>query len=362
MKFGVRKEKDEEKRVALTPDSVQKLIKKGHVIIVEAGAGMAAGFSDADYQKAGAILGVENTDVRLAIHLPPLEEVKAGNLLMALMNPLGKPDLVGKLAAAGVTAIALELIPRTTLAQSMDVLSSQANLAGYWAIVTAASRLPRIFPMMTTAAGTIIPAKVLILGAGVAGLQALATAKRLGAVVEVFDVRKVVKEQVMSLGGKFVEVSSNEDAAGEGGYAIETSEAYQQKQKELIAQHVAKSDVVITTALIPGKKAPTLVTKEMVYAMKPGSVMVDLASEQGGNIELCEPGKEIQVKGIQILGYKNVSGFVPFHASQMFSKNMENLISHLSQKDGSLKLDLNDEITKGCVLTHEGKIVHEKFK
>ncbi|OGQ08021.1 MAG: NAD(P) transhydrogenase subunit alpha [Deltaproteobacteria bacterium RIFCSPLOWO2_12_FULL_40_28] len=362
MKLEIRKEKGEEKRVALTPDSAQKLIKKGHVVMVEATAGMAAGFSDADYQKAGASLEIANTDVRIAIHTPPLEEIKAGSLLMAVMNPLGNPELVKKLAATGVTAVALDLIPRTTLAQSMDVLSSQANLAGYWAVVVAASKLPRIFPMMTTAAGTITPAKVLILGAGVAGLQAVATAKRLGAVVEVFDVRRVVKEQVMSLGGRFIEVSSTEDAAGEGGYAKETSEAYQQQQKELIAKHVAKSDVVITTALIPGKKAPTLVTKEMVYAMKPGSVMVDLASEQGGNIELCEPGTEVEIRGVKILGYRNVPRFLPFHASQMFGKNIENLLSHLSHKDGSLKLDFNDEITKGCVLTHEGKIIHEKFK
>lgn len=363
MKIALPKETHPgEKRVALIPDTVAKLIKKGHSVVVEAGAGLASGHSDADYTKAGATVSPKaEGDVLVQIHAPDPSQLKSGSLLVSLLYPLSNPDLAKSLAAKNITSIAVDMIPRTTLAQSMDVLSSQANIAGYWAVLAAASRLPKLFPMMMTAAGTITPAKVLILGAGVAGLQAIATARRLGAVVEVFDVRKVVKEQVQSLGAKFVEVAG-EDAADAGGYAKETSADYQQKQKELIHKHIAKSDVVITTALIPGKRAPILVTKEMVAAMRPGSIIIDLAAEQGGNTEGCEPGKEANINGVTIVGLLNVPSFMAVHASQMYSKNMENLLNHLSTKEGALNLDLNEEITKGSVITHNGAVVHERVK
>jgi NAD(P) transhydrogenase subunit alpha len=253
------------------------------------------------------------------------------------------------------------MIPRTTLAQMMDVLSSQATAAGYYAVVLAAQALPRFFPMLITAAGTIAPAKVLILGAGVAGLQAIGMARRLGAVVEAFDVRKVVKEQVESLGAKFVEVPSDEDAQTASGYARELSEEYKKKQSEVLAKHVAKSDVVITTALVPGRAAPRLVSAAMVQLMKPGSVIVDLAGEQGGNCELTEKGKTVVKHGVTIVGELDLPSYVSSHASQMYSRNMEKLLFHIT-KDGAWKLDLSEEITKGCVITHAGKVVHDKVR
>ncbi|MBX7149914.1 Re/Si-specific NAD(P)(+) transhydrogenase subunit alpha [bacterium] len=362
MKIFVFKEKNAgEKRVALTPDGAKKLIKNKHDIIIESGAGLESGYTDSEYEAAGAKVGsIADGDIVLTINKPENISLKAGQTIVSLLYPLSEPALVKKLAEQKVTSIAVDMIPRTTLAQSMDVLSSQANLAGYWAVLAAASRLPKIFPMLMTAAGTITPAKVLILGAGVAGLQAIATARRLGAVVEVFDVRKVVKEQVQSLGAKFVEVDSAEDAAGSGGYAKEASAEYQAKQKELIKKHVAKSDVAITTALIPGKKAPILITADMVASMRPGSIVVDLAAEQGGNVEGCEAGKIADKNGVKIVGITNATSELCVHASQMYSTNMVNLLNHLCDKEGKLNLDMQDEIIAGSVIIKDGVVVHPK--
>ncbi|MDP9001631.1 MAG: NAD(P) transhydrogenase subunit alpha, partial [Myxococcota bacterium] len=287
--------------------------------------------------------------------------LKEGTVLVSLLYPLVSPEIVRALAARQVTAIAVDMIPRTTLAQMMDVLSSQATAAGYEAVLMAAAALPRFFPMLMTAAGTIAPARVLILGAGVAGLQAIGTARRLGAVVEAFDVRKVVKEQVESLGAKFVEVDSAEDAQTAGGYAKEVSEEYKKKQADLLAAHVAKADVVICTALIPGRRAPVLVTADMVKAMRAGSVIVDLAAEQQGNCELTRPGQTVVDHGVTLIGATDVPSRLCAHASQMYSRNMEKLLSYLT-KDGAWNLDFKDEIVAGSVITHGGAIVHSRTK
>lgn len=361
--FVARETLPAEKRVALIPDSVKKLTKKNHQIFIQPGCGTQSGFTDEDYTISGAQIGDRSSaEVILQINKPDPSLFKEGQTVVSLLYPLADIELTKKLAAKKINSVAVDMIPRTTLAQGMDVLSSQANIAGYWAVVTAANRLSKLFPMLMTAAGTITPAKILILGAGVAGLQAIATARRLGAVVEVFDVRKIVKEQVLSLGAKFVEVDSGEDAAGEGGYAKESSPEYQQKQKELIAKHIAKSDVVITTALIPGKKAPVLVTEAMVKNMRPGSVIIDLAAEQGGNTEGCEPGNEVIKNGVTIVGITNPTSYLSTHASQMYSKNMENLLNHLCGPDGQFLWNMEDEITKGCVVTKDGQVVHPKLK
>ncbi len=364
MKISVSKEAVAgEKRVALVPDAVGRLIKKGHQVIVERGAGEGAGFRDEDYQKAGASLGsLKDGEVVLSIHRPDPARLAAGQTLVSLFYALSNPDQAKIFAGSKINVIAVEMIPRTTLAQSMDVLSSQANIAGYWAVVAAAGRLPKLFPMLMTAAGTIAPAKVLVLGAGVAGLQAVATARRLGAVVEVFDVRKAVKEQVQSLGAKFVEVADAEDLTTAGGYAKEASAEYQAKQKALIQKHIAKSDVVITTALIPGKRAPILITDAMVQGMRPGSVIVDLAADQGGNTEGCEPGAEVVRHGVTVVGLRNVASFLSVHASQMYSKNMENLLGHFSTKEGALRWDLKDEIISGCTIVKDGEVIHPQVK
>jgi len=359
-----------EQRVAIVPDSVKRLAAKKIEVSVESGAGLASHASDEDYKALGAT--IESTraslfaaaDVVVQIRIPTAEEIlelKEGSALVSLLLPLVNHDLVRKLAEKKITAIAADMIPRTTLAQMMDVLSSQATVAGYQAVLRAAGLLPRFFPMLMTAAGTIAPAKVLVLGAGVAGLQAIGTARRLGAVVEAFDVRKVVKEQVESLGAKFVEVDSKEDAAGAGGYAKEASEEYKKKQAEAIAKTIEKCDVAISTALIPGRRAPVLITEEMVKSMKPGSVIVDLAAEQQGNCELTEAGKTVVKHGVTIVGETNFPSTMPIHASQMYSRNMEKLLLHLS-KDGALKLDLKEEITGGSVITMNGEIVHARVR
>jgi NAD(P) transhydrogenase subunit alpha len=286
--------------------------------------------------------------------------LKEGTVLVSLLYPLVSPELVQSLAARKVTAIAVDMIPRTTVAQMMDVLSSQATAAGYEAVLLAASALPRFFPMLMTAAGTIAPARVLVLGAGVAGLQAIGTAKRLGAVVEAFDVRKVVKEQVESLGAKFVEVET-EDAQTAGGYAKELSEDSKRKQAEALARHVAKADVVICTALVPGRRAPVLVSADMVRSMRAGSVVVDLAAEQKGNCELTRPGETYVEHGVTIMGPTDLASRLCAHASQMYSRNMEKLLLHVT-KDGAWKLDFKDEIVAGSVITHEGAVVHARVK
>lgn len=371
MKIAVLKEGvAHERRVPIVPDSVKRLGQKKIEVVVESGAGERSFASDADYTKEGAKVEhgraqtIAAADAVMRLRIPTLDEVaelKEGSILFAPLLPLVNHDLIKALGEKKVTAFAVDFIPRTTVAQMMDVLSSQATAAGYYAVVLAAGALPRFFPMLITAAGTIAPATLLVLGAGVAGLSAIGAGKRLGARVEAFDVRKVVKEQVESLGAKFVEVASDEDAQTAGGYAKEVSEEYKKKQAEAIARHVAKADAVICTALIPGKRAPVLVTEEMVKAMKPGSVIVDLAAEQGGNCEGSEAGQTVVKHGVTIVGALDLPTNLAVHASQMWSRNMEKLLFHTT-KEGALKLDMKDEIIRGCLITHAGDIVHEKVR
>lgn len=379
MRIAVPKEIEPgEKRVALTPDTVKRLVKSGFEVAVESGAGAGSVHTDEEYTGAGAKVetGVESlfnaADLVVKIQPPrqndaagkhEIDMMREGSALISFLYPLTNRDIVEKLAAGRITAFSLDFIPRTTLAQAMDVLSSMSTIVGYRAVLTAASALPKFFPMFMTAAGTVAPAKVLVIGAGVAGLQACATAKRLGGVVEVFDQRPVVKEQVESLGVRFVEVPTEEEAETAGGYAKELSEEYKKKQAELIAKHIAKSDVVITTALIPGKRAPVIITEEMLKTMKQGSVIVDLAADFGGNCELTEPGREVEKHGVTISGLTNVASSMAVHASQMLSKNVEKFLVHLSEADGSkLKLDLEEEITAGALITHNGEVVNETVK
>jgi len=369
MRLAVPKENTPgETRVAIVPETIKRLIAKKIEVSVESHAGDRAFVRDDDYRAAGATIEptadalLARADVVVQIHPPTLAEIgelREGSTLISLLYPLSNPELARALAARRVTAISADMIPRTSLAQSMDVLSSQTTAAGYHAVLLAAAALPKFFPMLMTAAGTIPPAKVLVLGAGVAGLQAIATARRLGAVVEAFDVRKAVKEQVQSLGAKFVDVEGLGDAQTAGGYAKEITEEEKQKQAEVLKRHIAKSDVCITTALIPGRRAPILITAEMVRAMRPGSVIVDLAAEQGGNCELCRPGQTAIENGVTIIGTTNLQSKVAVDASHMYSRNMEKLVVHLLG-DGALKIDLGEEITKGCVITHDGKVVHPK--
>ena len=359
-----------EKRVPIVPESVKRLLAKKIDVSIEAGAGLRAKISDDEYKAAGAVVETSrdalyaSADAIIRVRIPTVDEVavmKEGAALVAPFYPLHQPDLVRAIAARKMTSIALDLIPRTTVAQMMDVLSSQATVAGYCAVLMAANELPRFFPMLMTAAGTIAPARVLILGAGVAGLQAIGTARRMGAVVEAFDVRKVVKEQVESLGAKFVEVESTEDAQTAGGYAKETSDEYKKKQSEALARHVAKADVVIATALIPGQRAPILVTEEMVKSMKAGSVIVDLAAEQQGNCALTETGKVVEKYGVTIMGLLDLPSRLSLHASQMFSRNVEKLLVYVT-KDGAWKLDPKDEIVAGSLVTLSGDVVNPRVK
>lgn len=360
-----------ERRVALIPETCTKLKKVGLDTIVESGAGAESGFTDAAFEAVGAkVTPVSATlfleaDVVAFPNAPTMEQIgrlRHGSIVLAVLNPLTNHDLVRQLAASGVTALALDLMPRITRAQKMDVLSSMSTVAGYKAVLLAATELPKMFPLLMTAAGTITPAKVLVLGAGVAGLQAIATAKRLGAVVEAFDVRPVVKEQVESLGAKFVEVPVEaKDAQDAGGYAKEMSEEYKRKQMELVAKHAAASDVVITTALIPGKRAPILITAETVRNMHPGSVVVDLASEAGGNCELTRHGETVNDNGVRIMGPANLPSSVPFHASQMFSRNVCSFLLDLT-KDGVVQLDPDDECVTGTMITRDGQVVHPRVK
>lgn len=368
MKIGVLRETAPgERRVAIVPETVKKLGAKKIEFLVQPGAGLNSCISDDEYKAVGA--GIEEdvwtkADALAKVQKPTLEEIaqlKEGSALVSLLYPLSSPEQVKALAARKVTAISLDMIPRTTLAQAMDVLSSQANIAGYYAVIHAATRLPKFFPMLMTAAGTITPAKVFIMGAGVAGLQAIGTAKRLGAVVEATDVRPETKEQVESLGGKFLEVTGVEYKKGVGGYAAEQSDEYKKKQAELTASAIARADVVITTALIPGRKAPILVTEEHVKSMRLGSVIIDLAAEQGGNVVGCVAGQEVEKNGVKICGLVNVPSYLSVHASQSFSRNIEKLLLHIT-KDGAWNLNMDEEITKGCVITREGEIAHAKVK
>jgi H+-translocating NAD(P) transhydrogenase subunit alpha len=370
MRLAVPKESAPgETRVAIVPETIKRMIAKKVDVSVESHAGERAFVRDDDYRAVGATVETSvdemyaKSDLVIQIHPPTTAQIgklREGGVLISLLYPLTNLDLVRALAARRVTAISADMIPRTTLAQSMDVLSSQTTAAGYHGVLLAAAALPKFFPMLMTAAGTIPPSKVLVLGAGVAGLQAIATARRLGAVVEAFDVRKAVKEQVQSLGAKFVEVEGVGDAATAGGYAKEITEEEKQKQADVLKKHIAKSDAVITTALIPGKRAPILIPADMVRGMKPGSVIVDLAAEQGGNCELCKPGQTIVTdNGVTIIGTTNLQGKVAVDASQMYSRNMEKLVFHMLG-DGALKIDLNEEITKGCVITHGGEVVNPR--
>ncbi len=370
MKVGTPKETaPDERRVALVPDSATRLAAAALEVNVESGAGSAAFITDKAYQEAGAkiVKGAATlmgeADAVLKVQAPSAAEVeliKKGAVLISFLQPATQGDIVRALAKRGVTAFSLELVPRISRAQSMDALSSQASAAGYKAVLMAAGRLGKFFPMMMTAAGTIPPARVLVMGAGVAGLQAIATARRLGAVVSAYDVRPAVKEEVESLGATFIELAL-ETQEGEGGYAKEQSEEFLRKQRELIGEHVAKSDVVITTAAVPGRRAPLLVTGEMVKGMRPGSVIVDLAADTGGNVELTKAGADVEVGGVTIIGTRNVPSTMPLHASQLYARNVANLLLHLV-KDGAIVLDFDDEITKGSCVTHDGEIVNERAK
>ena len=366
MKVAVAKETAPgERRVALVPDSVGKLVSGGLDVIVERDAGGGATFADAAYEEAGARLAdadalYAEADVVAKVQKPSAEEVerlREGSVLVAFLQPLANPDVVHALADRGVTAFSMDSMPRITRAQPMDALSSQSTVAGYKAVVVAAASLGKFFPMLTTAAGTIAPARVLVLGAGVAGLQAIATARRLGAIVSAFDVRPVVKEQVESLGATFLELDV-EGAEGVGGYAVALAEDQEERERELIGRHVQESDAVISTALVPGKRAPLLVTEEAVRGMRPGSVIVDLAAEAGGNCALTEPGETVVREGVTIVGATNLPSTMPVHASQMYSRNVLSFLTHLV-RDGELVIDLDDEITQATCVAYEGRVLKE---
>lgn len=366
-----------ERRVALVPSAVPVLAKAGMEVLVEAGAGGSAGYPDAEYTAKGAKIAADRAEVFRAADVivqvlcygandrtgkedvPLLRREQA---LIGFLRPLGSQESVQEIAATGARAFAVELMPRTTRAQSMDVLSSMATISGYKAVLMAADTLARILPMLSTAAGTITPARVFIIGAGVAGLQAIATARRLGAVTSAYDMRPVAKEQVMSLGGRFVELPIEaKDAQDASGYAKAQDEEFYRKQRELLGQVVSESDVVITTAVIPGKKAPVLVTGQMVKRMAPGSVIVDLAAERGGNCELTVPGKIADQQGVTIIGLFNLAGTVPYHASQMYSKNVATFLLHIV-KNGQLRLDMADDIIRDTLLTDDGQIVNKRLR
>ena len=366
---GVLLEPSIETRVSLLPEAVASLVKKGHTVQVETGAGTKASASDEDYTAAGAQIKsrteiLQSSDLVLSIHPPTGNDIqtKPSAIFIGIYQPLYNAGLMKDWAAKGITSFSLDMLPRTTRAQSMDVLSSQANIAGYKAVLYAANIFPKYFPMFMTAAGSIPPAKVLILGAGVAGLQAIATAKRLGAVVEVFDTRPAVKEEVMSLGAKFVEVEGAADASKAGGYAVEQSAEFLQKQKAKIAESIAKADIVITTAQIPGKAAPILVTTAMIEAMKKGSVIIDIAAATGGNTELTKNNETVYHKAVAIVGNSALPSAMPSDASKLYGKNVMNFLQLITDKEGKLNLNWEDDLVKGSCITHGGEIVHERLK
>jgi NAD(P) transhydrogenase subunit alpha len=354
-----------EKRVAVVPEVVPQLLRAGHTVTVQAGAGLRAGFADEAYIAAGASVEPEaarvyaGSEMVLKVLRPSPEELallESGTTLIGLLQPAGDPTIFGELASHGVNALSMELVPRTTRAQMMDALSSQSTVAGYKAVLIAANALQKFFPMLMTAAGTVRPARVLVIGAGVAGLQAIATARRIGAVVEAFDTRPVVKEQVQSLGATFVELElGSHDTQDSGGYARELAEEHIRKEKELIHERAKNADVVITTALIPGRRAPVLVMAETVEAMKPGSVIVDLAGEQGGNCELTEPGATVERHGVKIISPLHIASDLAFHASQMYAKNIAALVTLLAP-EGTLKLDMADDIIAAVCVTAGGEV------
>ncbi|MCX8065673.1 MAG: Re/Si-specific NAD(P)(+) transhydrogenase subunit alpha [Candidatus Hydrogenedentes bacterium] len=358
----------EETRVPIVPETVKKLVKLGAEVFVEKCVGERCGYFDKEYEEAGAKVvgreeGLKSADIVMRLRKPPIEEIslmKRGSLHISYLEPFFDFAIQDKFIECGVNAIAMEMIPRTTLAQKMDALSSQANLAGYVAVIVAASRLPMVFPMMMTPAGTIKPVRVFVIGCGVAGLQAIATAKRLGARVEAFDTRPVVEEQVLSLGAKFVKIDVGPTGQTKDGYALELTEEQKQKQREGMKKVIAQSDVVITTAQVFGKKAPLLVTRDMIASMRPGSVIVDLASETGGNVEGSKPGQETVIDGVIVIGALNFPGRVAVHASQMYSSNLGNLIEHFWDKEKKMfNYNLNDEILDGCLVIYDGKLRNE---
>ena len=372
MRVAVLKEtRSAEHRVALVPSDVKALVKRGVTVAIQAGAGEASGISDLMYREAGAEIAdnaleaVKDAKIILVVNAPSFDDLanlSEGSILVGFLDPLSDLDLVKLLVKSKVTGISMELVPRITRAQSMDALSSQATVAGYKAVLLAAGHLPKFLPMLTTAAGTIRPAKVLILGAGVAGLQAIATARRLGAVVEAFDVRPAVKEQVESLGASFLESEEEVTAEGEGGYAKELTEDQHNKELKLIGGALTDTDIAITTAHIPGRRAPVLITGERVKTMQPGSVIVDLASESGGNCELSKAGETILAHGVQILGPVNLPASIPVHASQMYSKNIVTLVSEFLGDDGQLQLDFQNDVVGPSTVTHEGEVRNERVQ
>ena len=369
MKISIPKETTlNETRVAATPQSVKELIKAGYEVNIETGAGTRSFISDEDFKNSGATIVkatnelFKDSDLIIKVAAPTNDEIELmpkGSILISFFQPTIELEKVKSISNKKITGLSMHLVPRTTLAQKMDALSSQANIAGYKAVLMGSSHMNVYMPLLMTAAGTIRPAKVLILGAGVAGLQAIATAKRLGAQVEAFDVRPEVKEQVESLGAKFVEVSSeSDDGIGEGGYAKETSDEYKQKQQELIKDHISKADMVVTTALIPGRKAPILIGKDVVKLMKPGSVIMDLAAENGGNCEVTEKNKVVTHNEVLIDGTSNIPATMPIHASELYAKNISALILYMT-KENKINFDMGDEIISGSTFTHEGTITHE---
>jgi H+-translocating NAD(P) transhydrogenase subunit alpha len=370
MTIGILKEEGPENRVALLPESVATLTKMMVTILVEKDAGLRAFASDAEYENAGAKIAgkaevIVQSDMLIKINPPTeaeLAQMKEKTVFLAVMNPFFNTDLIKKLATQNITGFSLDVIPRTSRAQSMDILSSMATVAGYKAVLTAANALPKFFPMFMTAAGTIVPAKVLILGAGVAGLQALATSRKLGAVVEVFDVRAAVKEEVVGLGGKFVEVEGAVDDKSAGGYAVEQTDEFKQKQAAAVHDHAVKSDVVICTAQIPGKKAPLLLKKETVEAMKPGAVIVDLAASTGGNCEVTRNNETIVHHGVKVIGNSSFPVDMPSDASKMFGKNVINFLKLMISVKGEFNLNWEDDIVKGTCVAHNHEIVHERVK
>jgi len=369
MTIGLLKEPAGEQRVALLPESVKTLIDSKVTVLVEKDAGMTAFNSDTDYSSIGATpsarANVLAADMVIGINPPTdseIENLKAGQTLLCVFQPLSNKPLVEKLQGLKVTSFSLDNVPRTTRAQSMDVLSSMATVAGYKAVLTAAAMSPRFFPMFMTAAGSIIPSKVLILGAGVAGLQAIATARRLGAVVEAFDVRAAAEEEVKSLGAKFVKVEGAQDDAAAGGYAVEQTDDYKAKQQALIQGHATKANIIICTAQIPGRKAPVLILADTVVNMQPGSVIVDLAASTGGNCELTENDKTVQKHGVTIIGNSNLPSSMPMDASKMFGKNIVNLLKLMIDKEGTFNLDWEDDIIANTCVTHDGNIMSERVK
>lgn len=370
MIIGILKEPDFDARVALLPENVKTLINLKTEVVVEKNAGEKAFFSDQTYIDAGAHLHdrktvLEKADLLVTINSIDEKEImllKPKQAILTAYSPLVNSELVKIFIDSDITTFSMDMVPRTTRAQSMDILSSMATVAGYKAVLEAANNLPSFFPMFMTAAGTIRPSKVLILGAGVAGLQAIATARKLGAVVEAFDVRSAVKEEVQSLGGKFIEVEGAKDDSSAGGYAVEQTEDYKRKQQELIQEHAKKANVVITTAQIPGRKAPVLITKDTVNNMLPGSVIIDLAASTGGNCELTENEKIIDVNGVKIIGNSNYPRTIPADASKMYGNNIINFMKLIINDEGNLNLDFNDEIIKGTCITHNKEIINERVK